>query len=117
MIEIKKEKEKRMNKKILIIIIFVSTFFMFSSTSFSETKEDCSKYSTKTMSGLSKKVRCNRGLPPIKNFFSKLKWKGFGASSDVKAEHNATKKKLACDDYTSKTIAGLIGKLRCSRNK
>lgn len=106
-----------MIKKIIITTIFVSTFFMFSSVSFSETKEDCSQYSTKTISGLSKKMRCKRGLPPIKNFFSKLKWKGYGASSDIKAEHDATKKKLACEDYTSKTIAGLIGKLRCARNK
>ena len=61
-------------KKVLYIILFISTSLLINEISFAESK-DCSQYSTKTLAGLSDYVRCKKGLPPKKNFFESLKIK------------------------------------------
>ena len=51
----------------IIITVFITTLLMLPNvTSFAETKEDCSKYSTKTLVGQYDKYRCEKGKPPRK---------------------------------------------------
>ena len=53
-----------------IIVVFIMLQFTSSNT-FAATKEDCSKYDTKTIMGTYDKARCEKGKAPRK------KW-GFG---------------------------------------
>ena len=110
MIEIKKEKkEKKMDKTIYIIFIIAITLFLGKEV-LADTNKDCSKYSTKTLSGLNNYVRCKKGLEPLKNnFFKSLKWKG-------KNSNNFDSNK-PCKDYSTKTLTGLAAKLKCMRAK
>ena len=96
-------------KKILYIIFFISTALLFSEISFAESS-DCSQYSTKTFSGLSKYMRCKKGLPPKKNFFESLKIK------KTNPDEATGKEKLDCNEYSTKTLAGLMRKIRCKKN-
>ena len=76
-----------------------------------ETKLDCSQYSTKTLSGLTDKIRCKKGLPPLKkNFYKSLKIKRNDSNEEI------DKKKLACHEYSTKTFTGLIAKIKCKKN-
>ena len=61
--------------KILNIIVAVIMLQLVSSNTFAETKEDCSKYDTKTLMGTYDKARCEKGKPPRKkwSFGKKLK--------------------------------------------
>ena len=56
-------------------ILFLFTIIAFvNSDAIAETKRDCSQYSTKTLVGLSEKMRCKKGLPPLKkNFLDSIK--------------------------------------------
>ena len=51
-------------------------------------------------------MRCKRGLEPIKNVFK---------SMSLRKDNTETKIKKECHEHTTKTIAGLIGKMRCKR--
>ena len=62
-------------KKINILIIS-TLLILFNSSSFAETKEDCSKYNSDTIVGAFDKWRCKSGKEPRKKFnfgFEKLK--------------------------------------------
>ena len=93
-------------------IIFLLTIISFvNSDAIAETKRDCSKYSTKTFEGLSKKLRCKKGLPPLKNnFFESIKWK----KNKSKSTYVPGK---SCDEYSTKTLVGLAAKFKCKKNK
>ena len=104
-------------KKILNIF-FVSLFYLLlTEIVIAESKiatkifgsKDCSQYSTKTISGLNKYVRCKKGLKQNDSFFF---------SSEFK---NKNKKKFdpnkPCDEYSTKTMAGLADKMKCKRAK
>ena len=96
-------------KKIIYIIFFISATLSISKISFAES-QDCSQYSTKTFSGLSKYMRCKKGLPPKKNFFESLKIK------KTNPDEAAGKEKLDCNEYSTKTLVGLMRKIRCKSN-
>ena len=78
----------------------------------SETKPDCSLYSTKTLEGRSNKMRCKKGLPPRKNFFGSIKFESKSMSSN---DDSVQEKKTDCSEYSTKTLTGLIGKIRCKK--
>ena len=61
--------------KILNIIVIFTILQFASSNTFAATKEDCSKYNTKTIMGTYDKARCEKGKPPRKkwNIGKKLK--------------------------------------------
>ena len=99
-----------MNNLFYIIIIILS-LTGFNKTTLAETNQDCSQYSAKTFSGLVKKMRCKKGLPPEKGFFDKLQIKTLKPKND-----NEEIKTLDCSNTSTKTIAGLIKTMRC-RNK
>ena len=103
--------------KIFYIIIFLTIIILFNSNAFGEAKLDCSQYTTKTWSGLMDKMRCKKGLHPkqkkvIKKFgdLNPLK------SKSTNSEESIQKRKLECHEYTTKTLTGLIGKIRCKQN-
>ena len=107
MIEIKKVKKRKKNMiKNICIIFFLGILAFLTTNVYAETKKDCSQYSTKTLAGLSDKMRCKRGLEPIKNVFK---------SMSLRKDNTETKIKKECHEHTTKTIAGLIGKMRCKR--
>jgi len=98
--------------KILNFIIILMTVLFFTSYSLGEVKKDCSQYSTKTLSGLSDKMRCKKGLPPLKkNFFKSLQLK------NKNSEIDSPKKKIACGEHSAKTLSGLFGIIKCKRSK
>ena len=78
----------------------------------SETKPDCSQYSTKTLEGLSNKMRCKKGLPPRKNFFGSIKVESKSMSTN---DDNVQEKKTDCSEHSTKTLTGLMGKIRCKK--
>ena len=103
--------------KIFNIIIFLTVVILFNSNAFGETKLDCSQYSSKTWSGLMDKMRCKKGLPPkekkvIKKFGDLNPFKPKSTNSD----ENIQKKELECHEYSTKTLVGLVGKIRCKQN-
>ena len=62
--------------KIISILIISAFLILFNSNSFAQTKEDCSKYNSKTIVGSFDKWRCKSGKEPRKKFnfgFGKLK--------------------------------------------
>ena len=103
--------------KIFNIIIFLTIIILFNSNAFGEAKLDCSQYTTKTWSGLMDKMRCKKGLPPkekkvIKKFSDLNPLK----SKSTNSEESIQKRKLECDEYSTKTLTGLLGKIRCKQN-
>ena len=99
-----------MIKKFLITIFFLSVI-LTSSKSLAETKEDCSKYSTKTWAGLTAKIRCKKGLPPNeKSVLNPIDWK----KKKFKPTYIEGK---PCHEYNTKTFTGLMAKLKCDKNK
>tara|TARA_Y100000590_G_scaffold138400_1_gene158457 strand:+ start:5971 stop:6324 length:354 start_codon:yes stop_codon:yes gene_type:complete len=107
-IEVKKEKKNNI-MKIIYTLIFLISFTFGSTSALAETERDCSQYSSKTFAGLSDKIRCKRGLPPRedKSIFNILKFKG------KKSDKTTVENKKSCDEYSTKTVAGLVKKLRC----
>jgi len=103
--------------KIFYIIIFLTVIILFSPNAFGQTELDCSQYNTKTWSGLMDKMRCKKGLPPkekavIKKFGDLNPFKSKSSNS----EENIQKSKLECHEYSTKTLVGLIGKIKCKQN-
>ena len=103
--------------KIFNIIIFLTVIILFSPNAFGQTELDCSQYNTKTWSGLMDKMRCKKGLPPKE----KVVIKKFGdlnpfKSKSSNSEENIQKSKLECHEYSTKTLVGLIGKIKCKQN-
>tara|TARA_B100001167_G_C16569822_1_gene211954 strand:+ start:199 stop:522 length:324 start_codon:yes stop_codon:yes gene_type:complete len=103
----------------LNIIIFSAVLILFNSNAIGETKPDCSQYSTKTYVGLLDKMRCKKGLPvkvrqrPKK--FSDINFLGLRPKDEF--GDTIPKKELSCDEYTTKTLTGLIGKMKCKKDK
>jgi hypothetical protein len=98
-------------KNYLYILTAILIFAFSETISFAETKKDCSQYSTKTLAGLADYMRCKKGLDPDKkNFFKKLEYKSL---KNKNFEENENKPAKACHEYTTKTVVGLAGKLRC----
>ena len=98
--------------KILNFIIILIPVVFFTSYSFGDTKKNCSQYSTKTLAGLSDKMRCKKGLPPLKKDFFK--------SLQIKNKNNQIdnpKKKIACGEHSTKTLSGLFGIIKCKTSK
>ena len=104
-------------KKILYLIFFVTMFLSINKFAYAGylsdkvwgTKE-CSKYSTKTLSGLNDYVRCKKGLKPEdKSIFKSLKWK--------KNNEEEFDSSIPCDQYSSKTFTALAKKMKCNRLK
>ena len=99
--------------KVIYIIIFL-TFGSFAGTlAYAETKPDCSQYSTKTFAGLSDKIRCKKGLAPRENVFGFFKVKS--KKTDSATGNTIVEEKKNCDEYTTKTFAGLFAKMTCKR--
>ena len=103
--------------KIFNIMIFLTIITLFNTNAFGKAKLDCSQYTTKTWSGLIDKMRCEKGLPPkekkiIKKFGDLNPFK----SKSTNSEKSIQKRKLECHEYTTKTLTGLIGKIKCKQN-
>ena len=105
--------------RILNIIIFSTVLILFNSNAIGGTKPDCSQYSTKTYVGLMDKMRCTKGLPvkvrkrPKK--FSDIDFLYLRPKDEF--GEVTPKKKLSCDEYTTKTLTGLIGIMKCKKDK
>jgi len=61
--------------KTIKILIILLVFTLFSNFSMAETKINCSEISTKSLTGIFEKKRCEKGLPPKEkiNLSQKLK--------------------------------------------
>lgn len=102
-------------KNFLYILTFIIILSFSERKSFAETKIDCSQYSTKTFAGLADYMRCKKGLKPDKkNFFKKLEYKSLKNKNTGESEYKPAK---ACHEYTTKTVVGLAGKIKCKLNK
>ena len=104
-------------KIIFNIIIFLTVIILFNSNAFGEAKLDCSQYTAKTWSGLMDKMRCKKGLPPkekkvIKKFGDLNPFK----SKSTNSEESIQKRKIECHEYSTKTLVGLVGKIRCMQD-
>jgi len=101
-----------MNK--IKIIIFVLVAMFLSNNSFAETKNDCSQYSTKTLTGLMDKLKCKKGVPVPE----RKKPKKIGDLNPFKPKNSKKEPKVItnCDDYSTKNLAGLLKKMKCKRN-
>jgi len=96
--------------KIFNILFFTTIIILFNSDGFADTKKDCSQYSTKTLSGLTDKIRCKKGLQPVeKSFLKSLDWK----KGKFKKTYVPGK---PCDEYSTKTFSGLVAKIKCKKN-
>ena len=100
--------------RIFYIIIFLTVIILFNPNAFGQTELDCSQYNAKTWTGLMDKMRCKKGLPPkekkvIKKFGDLNPFK----SKSTNSEENIQKSKLECHEYSTKTLVGLIGKMKC----
>mgnify|MGYP001170979206 CR=1 FL=1 len=104
--------------KIFIHIIFFLICLSFN-TKFvlAEEKSDCSKISTKTYVGLLNKMKCKKGIP-YKEYKRGKKWGDINPFKprDKKTGEVIAKQKKECHEYTTKTVAGLLGKLKCRRD-
>jgi len=103
--------------KIFYIIIFLTITILFNSIAFGEAKSDCSKYTSNTLSGLIDKMRCKKGLPPkekkvIKKFSDLNPLK----SKSTNSEESIQQRKIECHEYSTKTLVGLVGKIRCKQD-
>ena len=59
--------------KIVILLLTIFALILPYDISFADTKDDCSKYSSKTVVGQYDKWRCKKGKPPREKFsFKKL---------------------------------------------
>jgi len=104
--------------KFFYIIAFILFVSIFNTKSIAETKRDCSMYSTKNFVGLIDKINCKRGKTvkkrnKIKKFsdLNPLKTK----NDEIKTDINVTQ--ADCDTYTSKTLVGLVRKIKCKKEK
>tara|TARA_Y100000590_G_scaffold319714_1_gene361796 strand:- start:1319 stop:1636 length:318 start_codon:yes stop_codon:yes gene_type:complete len=98
----------------IIILLFLFTFA--NNINAEETKRDCSQYSTKTFSGLTQKMRCKKGLPPLKkSFFKSLEYNEWKETWKKKNNYYVPGK--PCNEYSTKTLAGLRAKIKCKREK
>ena len=101
-------------KNIFIGTFFVIIFILFNIEAIADSKKDCSQYSTKTYTGLLDKIRCKKGLPPLKNNWLKsLEYKSLKANKSEKVYQD----NKPCDEYSTKTIVGLWSKIKCKKNK
>ena len=103
--------------KMFSVIIFLTIIILFNSNAFGEAKLDCTQYTTKTWSDLLDKMRCKKGLPPkekkvIKKFGDLNPFK----SKSTNSEETIKKRKLECHEYSTKTLVGLVGKIKCRQN-
>lgn len=104
--------------KIFSYIILISITLAFNNNNaLGETKPDCSQFSTKTYVGLLNKIKCKKGLP-TKEYKRAKKWGDINPfkPKDKKTGEVIVKKKKECHEYTTKTVAGLIGKLKCRKD-
>ena len=103
--------------KILNILFFLICFSLLSTKVYSQSKPDCSQYSTKTFTGLAAKMRCKKGLPPLekpkKGFFS-------GITLFKPKDHKKVNVNKPCSEYDSyvktKTLKDVFGKLKCKKD-
>jgi len=88
---------------------------LFNNFSIANSKPDCSQYSTKTVIGLSDKLRCLKGLP-VKE---RSEIKKFGDLNPLKPRDKSGKiieeKKVACNKLTNENFLDLIAKLKCDK--
>ena len=99
-----------MNK--IKIIIFVLVAMFLSNNSFAATKQDCSQYSTKTLTGLMDRMKCNKGEPVAES----KKPKKFGDLNPFIPEKSKKKEPkviTSCDDHSTKNLVGLLKKIKC----
>ena len=105
-------------KKILYIFFVSVLYISIIEISSAESKlanklfgsKDCSQFSTKTLSGLNKYVRCKKGLEQGDGFIFSNKFK----NKDKKKQFDPNK---SCDEYSTKTLTGLAAKMKCKRAK
>ena len=103
--------------KIFNIIIFLTIVILFNSNAFGEAKLDCSQYTAKTWSGLMDKMRCKKGLPPKeKKVIKKFGDLNLFKPKSTNSEESIQKRKLECHEYSTKTLVGLLGKIRGKQN-
>ena len=112
MVEIKKESKEMKLIKILTLLI---TLTFFNSYAKAEKNLDCSKYSTKSFTGLIKNIKCKKGI----KLEEKEKTKRFGVLNPFKPrdeEGNVIPKiKKNCSELTSNNLADMIAKLKCKK--
>jgi len=101
--------------KISNIIFFLMFMLFFNSECLAETKNDCSQYSSKTLTGLMDKMKCKRGeyVPERKkatNIFDLSPFKPRDEDGNI-----IEKTKLKCGEHSSKTLTGLAAKLMCKK--
>ena len=90
------------------------SFTLLNSISFAEKKKECSHYTTKNFAGLSDYLRCKKGLPPLeKSFLKDLQWSKEKQSKRKKIYQPGT----PCNEYSTKTFAGLFAKMKCKRDE
>lgn len=106
--------------KILNILFFLICFSLLSTKVYSQSKPDCSQYSTKTWTGLIDNMRCKRG-EEVKERRKMGLPKKLGDLNPFKSKNikndTVQKEKVNCDDYTTKTVFGLFGKLKCKQKE
>ena len=101
--------------KISNIILFIFVISFFEQRAFAETRKDCSQYSTKTWVGLTAKLRCKKGLPPVeKNFLESFEWKNIKSKKISNPTYIPGK---PCNEYSTKTLVGLMAKMKCKKNQ
>ena len=99
-----------MNK--IKIIIFVLVAMFLSNNSFAATKQDCSQYSTKTLTGLMDRMKCNKGEPVAERKKPK-KFSDLNPLKPKKSKKKEPKVITSCDDHSTKNFVGLFRKIRC----
>ena len=110
----KNEKESKEMKLIKILILLITLTF-FNSYAKAEKNLDCSKYSTKSFTGLIKNIRCKKGIKPKE----KEKISRFGVLNPFKARDEdgnvIPKIKKNCSELTSNNLIDMIAKLKCGK--
>jgi len=101
--------------KLIKIVIIIFTLTFFNSYAKADTNLDCSKYSTKTFTGLYDSIRCKRGIEPNK----RKKISKFGQLNIFKARDKDGKViseiEKTCTELTTKNFKDMIAKFKCEK--
>ena len=63
------------------------------------------------------KMKCKKGLPPKeKKMINKFSDLNPFKSKSTNSEESIQKSKLECHEYSTKTLVGLVGKIKCKQN-
>jgi len=97
------------------IIIPLALFTLVNSNVFAEVKPDCSQYSTKSFIGLMNKMKCEKGEPvKVRNKARTLSELNPFRPRD-ESGNIIPKKELACHEHSTKSLTGLMAKMKCEK--